>query len=57
MDRMLPLEGLRVLDLSSGIDGPFCTKLLADAGASVLKVEAPGGDPLRQSAMSELSAA
>lgn len=39
---------LNVLDLSSEIAGPYATKLLADAGASVWKVEPPAGDPLRR---------
>jgi crotonobetainyl-CoA:carnitine CoA-transferase CaiB-like acyl-CoA transferase len=42
-----PLEGLFVLDLSRGIPGGYCTKLLAGLGASVLKAEPPGGDPVR----------
>src|SRR5208282_3880229 len=43
-----PLSGMVVVDLSTGIAGGYCTKILADGGAEVLKVEAPGGDPLRR---------
>jgi crotonobetainyl-CoA:carnitine CoA-transferase CaiB-like acyl-CoA transferase len=41
------LRGLRVLDLSQYLPGPFATRLLADMGADVVKVEPPAGDPLR----------
>ncbi|WP_231975404.1 MULTISPECIES: CaiB/BaiF CoA-transferase family protein, partial [unclassified Mycobacterium] len=42
-----PLAGYAVVDLSTGIAGAYCTKLLADGGADVVKVEPPKGDPLR----------
>lgn len=43
-----PLADYVVVDLSSGIAGAYCTKLLADGGADVIKVEPPEGDPLRR---------
>jgi crotonobetainyl-CoA:carnitine CoA-transferase CaiB-like acyl-CoA transferase len=46
--RERPLEGLRILELGSLIAGPFATRIMAEFGAEVIKVERPGtGDPLR----------
>jgi len=47
-DERKPLAGLRVVEVGSLIAGPFAGRLLADFGAEVIKVEAPGKlDPLR----------
>lgn len=45
---MKPLSHISVLDLGVNVPGPFCSMTLGDLGARVLKVEPPGGDPLRQ---------
>ncbi|HEV8713184.1 MAG TPA: CoA transferase [Candidatus Binatia bacterium] len=52
----LPLQGIRIVDMSRFLVGPFCTQMLADMGAEVIKVEPlDGGDPVRAAGSNALS--